>query len=57
MSKTLHDKLIQANTSASVLSYPLQIIDLQIHVEFPFVEIHHNRMTLLHNLKVNLFNS
>ena len=33
----------------------LQIIYLQLHVEFPFVEIHCNIMTLLHSLKVNQF--
>ena len=33
----------------------LQIINLQLHVEFPFVEIHCDIITLLHSLKVNLF--
>ena len=33
----------------------LQIIHLQLQVEFLFVEIHCNIITLLHSLKVNLF--
>ena len=35
----------------------LQIIHLQLHVEFPFVEIHCKIITMLHSSKVSLFHT